>query len=263
VKHPSWTTALITAALAFGLAACAGMQRAEWNVLSADPVPETGFIAEPEQLDFETLAPFQGMWSSPEVDWRKFRKLYVAPVDTGHLLPMSLWDKTNIRESKVESYDVFVQAIELRERVEDAFRDDPQKHFTVLDDASQIDEQTVVLELSLVQLVPNKAILGVIGIGAWAMPLEIGIPLATLTAFISHGSIAIEGDVRGAGSDQVLMTFADRENGKMRVIDLRSLTWYGNAHESMDEWADALVELANAPPGHKVKHAGFFTFMPW
>jgi uncharacterized protein DUF3313 len=263
VRHSRWTTVLVTAALAFGLAACASIHRAEWNVLSADPAPESGFIDRPEQLDFETLAPFQGMWTSPEVDWRKFPKLYVAPVDTGHLLPMSLWDKTNIRESKVASYDVFQQAIELRERVEDAFRNDPQQHFIVLDDASQIDEQTVVLELSLVELVPNKAILGVVGIGAWAMPLVIGIPLATLTAFIAHGQIAIEGDVREAGSDQVLLTFTDREIGKMRVIDLRSVTWYANAHESMDEWADALVELANAPPGHKVKHAGFFTFMPW
>jgi hypothetical protein len=205
---------------------------------------------------------FARMWTSRKTDWRRFSKLYVAPVDTTHRVADSLWDELNIRRGQV-SADRERQAEELRSRVADAFRDDPQKHFVVLDDPSEIDPDTAVLELSLVELVPNKAILGAIGLGAWAAPLEIGIPVATLTAFVARGSVAVEGDVRDGGTGKVIAMFADRETGRMRVIDLRSLTWYANAHETMDEWADALVELANQPRGRPPRHDSLFTFMPW
>jgi hypothetical protein len=31
----------------------------------------------------------------------------------------------------------------------------------------------------------------------------------------------------------------------------------------MDEWAEALVEIANDPPGERPRHDSLFTFMPW
>ena len=238
------------------------MRRAEWKVLAADPAPDAGFLLAPERLEpTPDLAPFDRMWTSDETDWRHFSKLYVAAVDTSHRVDDSLWDKFNIRYSKVD-WDREQQAMELRERVADAFRDDPAKHFVVLDDASEIDGDTLILQMSLVELVPNKAVLGAIGLVAWGAPLEIGIPVATMTAFVARGSIAMEGELRDGGTGEVIAMFADRETGRMRVIDLRSLLWYANAHETMDDWANALVGLANQPE-HKVKHASLFTFMPW
>jgi hypothetical protein len=249
--------------LALSLGGCASMQRAEWRVLAADPAPDAGFLAHPERLSaMPDRSAFGRMWTSRKTDWRRFGKLYVAPVDTSHRIDDSLWDSLNIRHGKV-AWDRERQADELRDRVAEAFRDDPQKHFVVLDDPSQIDADTAVLELSLVELVPNKAVLGAIGLAAWGAPLEIGVPVATLTAFTARGSVAVEGDVRDAGTGNVVAMFADRETGKMRVIDLRSLTWYANAHETMDGWADALVELANEPRGGPPAHDSLFTFMPW
>ena len=260
-----WRTTLSVALAALALTACASYQRAEWKVLAADPTPSAGFLQQPEKLtDSPALTAFDRMWSDSQTDWRHFTKLYVAPIDTSHTLPVGLWDKINIRHSKVAERDLAVQGEELRERIEDAFRDDPEKHFVVLDDPRDIDGDTAILNLSLVELVPNKAILGVIGLAAWGAPLEIGIPVATLTAFIARGSIAMEGEMRDGGTGEVLAMFADRETGKMRIIDLRSLTWYGNAHEMMNDWANALVEIANTPPEHKPpRHSSLFTVMPW
>ena len=249
--------------LALSLGACASIQRAEWQVLAADPAPDAGFLPKPERMTPNPdRTAFDRMWVSHARDWNRFTKLYVAPVDTSHVVDDSLWDKLNIRYPAVP-HDRERQAQELRERVEDAFRDDPRKRFEVLDDPSEVDADTAVLELALVELVPNKAVLGAIGLGAWAAPLEYGIPVATLTAFVARGSIAMEGDVRDGGTGKVIAMFADRETGKMRVIDLRSLTWYANAHETMDAWADALVQMANEPPGYQPEHDSLFTFMPW
>ncbi len=246
------------------LAACATVRRAEERVIGADAAPSAGFATPHEMLTPppHALAPFDRVWVSRASDWRKLPKLYVAPVDTTHVLDGSLWDALNVRHSKVP-LDREEAARALRERVDAAFRADPSHRFEVLDRPDQIDEDTAILELALVELVPNKAILGAIGLAAWAAPLEIGVPVATATAFVAHGSIAMEARVRHARSGRVIAMFADRETGKMRIIDLRSLTWYGNASEVMYEWADSLIALANARRDDEVKHEPLFTWRPW
>jgi hypothetical protein len=57
--------------------------------------------------------------------------------------------------------------------------------------------------------------------------------------------------------------FADREAAKTRVVDLEAVTWYGQARESMNDWADQLVLLANTPKDVKVEDSSAFTLMPW
>ena len=49
----------------------------------------------------------------------------------------------------------------------------------------------------------------------------------------------------------------------MRVVDVRSMTWYGNVHEIFVDWSMALVELSNTPPDVQVKHSAYFTLQPW
>ena len=239
------------------------MRHTEEKVLAADPAPAAGFVDEPEKLEPQSEdAPFSQMWLSPERDWARYPKLYVAVVDVSHVLEMSWWDKLNIRKSKVE-YDLVVVADELRDDLIEAFRDDPRHHFELVDRPEDVDADTAQLEVAIVELVPNKAILGAIGLAAWGAPLEIGIPVATATAFVAHGSVAMEARVRDGKTGEVIATFADRETGKMRVIDLRSLTWYGNALEDFRGWAEGFVALANEERGAQVRHSAYFTLKPW
>ena len=255
--------ALHALVIAIALIGCASLRGAEEKALAADPAPDAGFVAEPENLERQSDGmPFDRMWLSPERDWAHYPKLYVAVVDVHHVLEMSWWDKVNIRKSKVE-YDLMVVADELREDLIEAFRDDPQHHFEIVDDPAQVDADTAQLEVALVELVPNKAILGALGLAAWGAPLEIGIPVATATAFIAHGAVAMEARVRDGRSGEVIATFADRETGKMRVIDLRSLTWYGNASEDFQGWANGFVGLANTDRPEQVRHSTYFTISPW
>jgi len=235
----------------------------EEKVLAASPAPDAGFLEDPNKLaPHPERAPFDRCWWADDFSWANYDKMYVAAVDTHHLLGMNVWEQINIRSIDIKK-DVAELAVQFHDIVEKAFADDPRHHFQMLQDPKEIDAHTLVIQLALVQLVPNKAALGVLGTAAWAAPLAIGIPVGTVAAFADQGSIAFEGRARDGGTGQVVAMCADREVGPARVVDFRSMTWYGSADQIMDQWAEQLVELANTPREVRVKHAAYFTLMPW
>ena len=75
--------------------------------------------------------------------------------------------------------------------------------------------------------------------------------------------MAIEGRVRDAKTGKVMAMFADREAAKTRVVDVEAITWYGQARESMNDWADQFVLLANTPKDVTVEDSSAFTLLPW
>ena len=251
----------LCAALALG--ACASAEKLEEKVLAASPAPDSGFLQDADKMTpHPDRSPFDRAWLAPGFSYDHYTKMYVAAVDTHHVLSMSIWEQINIRSIDVKQ-DIADIANEFHQDVEKAFTDDPKHHFEVLHDPKQIDDKTLVVQLALVELVPNKAALGVLGTAAWAAPLAIGIPVGTLAAFTDQGSISFEGRARDGGTGDVVAMCADREIGPMRVVDFRSMTWYGNAHEIVARWAETLVQLANTPPDTKVEHAAYFTLSPW
>ena len=74
---------------------------------------------------------------------------------------------------------------------------------------------------------------------------------------------AIEGRVLDSDTGQVLVMFADREKAKTRILDLQAITWYGHANESIGDWAQQLVQLANTPKDVKVEASSPFRLRPW
>jgi hypothetical protein len=151
-------------------------------------------------------------------------------------------------------------ANEFRQTVIDAFRNAPTNRMKVVDEAG---ENAVILELAITELVPSKAFLATIGLAAWAAPLEVGVPVGAAATFAETGWMAIEGRVRDAATGRVVVMFADREQSKIRVLDLQSLSWYGHARESMHDWAGQLVTLANTPHQFKVEDSSAFALRPW
>jgi len=245
------------------LSGCTTEHELEGKVIGASPAPDSGFLEKPEMMvPHPARDPFDRSWVSQNLDWANYDKLYVAPVDTTHVLKQSLWDKVNLREHAVKD-DIAELGLEFRRRIVEAFRDDPKHHFQIVDDPKAIGEHGVVLEVALVELVPNKAGLGLLGLAAWAAPLEVGVPVATAAAFADRGSVAFELRARDAPTGDLIAMAADRETGAMRVIDLRAITWYGNAHEIFGQWAEAMVALANTPSSEQVKHSDYFTPLPW
>lgn len=255
--------ALACVGLCLALAGCASTKGAEEKVLAASPAPDAGFLENPERMKPNPdRAPFDRYWLSPEFQWKRYTKMYVSAVDTRHVLEMSLWDSINVRTIDVKK-DIADLAVEFHDDLEKAFRDDPLHHFQVLSDPNEIDDKTLVVQSALVEVVPDKAGLAILGTAAWAAPVALGVPLGTFAAFADQGSISFELRGRDGGTGEVVGMCADRESGPMRVLDLRTMTWYGNAHQILLDWSNELAELSNTPHDVQVKHSAYFTLKPW
>jgi len=251
------------AAAVLWLAACATTEKVEEKVLKASPAADSGFLENPERMEtHRERAPFDRYWLAPTFDWRHYSKLYVAAVDTTHVLQMTLWQKLNVRTIDVKK-DIADLALEFHDDLENAFRRDPQQHFLVVEDPTAIDDHTLVIQTALIEVVPNKAALAALGTAAWAAPVAIGVAVGTFAAFADQGSVAFELRGRDGASGEIVGMCADREVGPMRVLDLRSMTWYGHAHQIFLDWSGELVELSDTPHDVQVKHSAYFTLMPW
>ena len=75
--------------------------------------------------------------------------------------------------------------------------------------------------------------------------------------------MAFEAKIVDGADGQVLAMVADREQGKVAPLNLRALTWYGEANVIIDEWAGQFVQVANKRPGETVKDSSPFTLKPW
>ena len=204
--------------------------------------------------------PFDRAWVQDGFRVGNYHSVVVASVNTDHALARSTWARINVREFAVER-DLAEIADEFQKTMIDVFRNHPDNHFRVVDPPG--DDQTLVLELAITELVPSKAFLATIGLAAWAAPLQVGVPVGAAAAFAQSGWMAIEGRVRVGENGPVVVMFADREQAKMRVVDVQALTWYGHARESMRDWAGQLVLLANTPHEFKVEDSSAFTLLPW
>lgn len=233
------------------------------KVLKASPAPDSGFLENADQMsEHRERAPFHRVWVDPSYSADHYQSIVVERVNTDHALAQSTWAKANVRNlmPKDVKDDLTMIAGEFREAVIRKFHDSQPNRFAIVD-APQGD--SVIFELAITQLVPGKAFLGTVGLAAWAAPAPVGVPVGMAAAFAQSGWTAIEGRVRDAKTGKVMAMFADREQSKTRVVDVQALTWYGHARESMDDWADQFVLLANTPKDVKVEDSSAFTLMPW
>ena len=62
------------------------------------PAPDAGFIEHPERQTQRADLPFQKVWVEPGVDFKHYRALIVAPVNTQHMLKMDWLHKMSSAE---------------------------------------------------------------------------------------------------------------------------------------------------------------------
>lgn len=230
----------------------------------ADGILKAG-SREPVLLDGKQLRPggarypFQGVWTRDGMRLEQYQRLYVAPVDTSHLRASSLWDRLSLRGYAVER-DAVGLAVEAREIVMAVFRDDPARRFTVVDEAGK---GTLVLRLAIVELVPSKAWLATIGLGAWAAPVPVGVPVGLAAVVAQRGYTGIEGTIEDGATGEPLMLFADREANKVRPVDLQSLSWYAHSRESLRDWAAQLHAVLTTPSEQPIGDEHGYRWRPW
>ncbi|MHC4137340.1 MAG: DUF3313 family protein [Planctomycetota bacterium] len=215
-----------------------------------------GFVDASRLKKDETL-PFHGAWRNPDADLTDYDKIWIAPVDTSHLLKMDLWKEGEAGASGQFEDDVRKIAVKVREYLSEAFREPPEgveSRFTVVDEPKGA--KTIKLEFAIVEIVPSKAILEA---ASWAMPYGTGLLLSPFNT----STAAMEGRFTGANSGQVILAFADREGEKLRPVDLGGFTWYTHARGIMMDWARQLIQVANQKPGEKIEDTKVYTIKPW
>ncbi len=210
------------------------------------PAPDSGFLSDPEKMAAEERFPFDRIWYDGETDFQRYTEIMILPVNTEFLMEMPWWEEVSFPGDRRAGAREL--GFRLQTRVFDAFQADPNKRFTpIAFAAKEPDETTLVLEMALVDLVPTRPVLSVLG-----GPTGLG-----------KGSLAIEGRFRDAHTGEVVAMFADREEAQRSLVNVKDLTWYSHAKAIINEWADQLVAVTNAGPEGVVERKPRFTLKPW
>lgn len=218
----------------------------------AAPGHGAGFVDEARMTAPADL-PFQKAWIDPSVDWERYRRIRIAPVDTSHLSEME-WAKQVDKQEKLRE-DAGKLAAYAQEIFQRAFREDPRHRFEVVDQAT---DGTVVFELALVEVIPSKIALNTLCYAPF-----LGTAVRIFRGMKHRSTVAFEARLRDAVTGAVIAQFADREAEKAAVINVKDVTWYGHAESILAEWARQFVRVFNREPGEAVKDSQPFTLKPW
>ena len=223
--------------------------------LKARPAEGTGYVPM-QQLAQDPHLPFNKAWIKPGADWRLYRTIYIAPVNTDYLMRANWWQET-IRADQMRQ-DVQNMAIFMRTQFPLAVQNDPRRRLRVV---ASPEKGSLTLEMAITELVPGHVLLNVIKV---AGPYGSGLAASALERGTdAQSTVGFEARVKDTDSGQTLAMFADREYATARPIDLKGFTWYGNAEDIVKEWAKQFVEIANRRPGEIIKPASTFSLMPW
>ncbi len=222
----------------------------------AAPAPSVGF-ADPALMKNDPNVPYNRFWAKPGLDLNSYNKIYVAEINTAYMLKMTDWQKGE-RQGEIEK-DVQTIASYARESIKKAIREDPKHHFQVVDSPSK-DPHTLICEVALIELVPSKVVLNLLGY----TPFYVGTGITVArTVANDKSTVAFESRTRDAATNEVVMLAADREAEQYAPIDLRGLTWYSDAEGIIDDWSRQYVQVTNAKPGEKVAGYSTFRLLPW
>jgi hypothetical protein len=223
--------------------------------LKAKPAAGAGYVPM-EQLAKNPDLPFDKAWIKQGADYNRYHTLYIAPVNTEYLKRADWW-KESLRTEQIQQ-DVQNLATFMHTQFVNAFQNDPQHRLRVV---TSPEKGSLTLALALTELVPSHVVLNALKL---AGPLGSGLAVSALeTGTDAKTTVAFEARVKDTSTGQTVAMFADREYATVRPIDLKGLTWYGNAEDIIKEWAKKFVEVANRRPGEIVKPASSFSLLPW
>jgi hypothetical protein len=224
----------------------------------AEPVKSTDFVVE-EMMDKPDDLPFHKVWKRTGSSLDDYNEIYITPVSTTHLKENGWWKGLGLKD--VEK-DVDKIADYMRDTVIQSFKNDSEARFQVV---SVPGPRTLIMELAITELVPNKAgfeaALTAASMGTGA--LAVSAASAGGKSFGSKSSVAFEMRLRDGGTKNVVGMVADREAEQASPINVKNFTWYGHIYAIIDNWADQFVQISNRHPGEVISDTPAFTFKPW
>ena len=223
--------------------------------LKAEPAAGAGYVPM-EQLAKNPNLPFDKAWIKQGADYNRYHTIYIAPVNTEYLKRADWWKESG-RTEQIQQ-DVQNLATFMRTQFINAFQNDPQHRLRVV---SSPEKGSLTLALAITELIPSHVVLNALKL---AGPFGSGLAVSALERGTdSKTTVAFEARVNDTNTGQTVAMFADRQYATVRPIDLKGLTWYGNAEDIIKEWAKQFVEIANRQPGEIIKPASSFSLLPW
>ena len=222
--------------------------------LKAAPSKGAGFVPT-EQMGPQADLPFQKVWFKKDVDFTRYKSIYIPPVNTKYLLESNWWQQ-NFRQGQMQE-DLATMAQYMRDEFKTAFANDPSRRYQVVE-APQKDSLT--LELALTELVPSNVALSVLEYAPYGGGTAVRVMERATGA---ESTVAFEAKMKDSGTGDILAMFADRQVKKIRIIDFKAFTWYAHGREIIREWAEQFVKLANKRPGEVIEGSSAFTLKPW
>jgi hypothetical protein len=199
--------------------------------------------------------PFQKVWFKKDVDFTRYKSIYVAPVNTKFLLESNWWQQ-NFRQGEMQA-DLAMMAQYMQDEFKTAFANDPSRRYQVVEAPQQ---DSLILELALTELVPTNVALSVLEYAPYGGGTAVRVMERATGA---ESTVAFEAKMKDSGTGDILAMFADRQVKKIRIIDFKAFTWYAHGREIIREWAEQFVKLANQRPGEVIEGSSAFTLKPW
>lgn len=235
--------------LVLALSSC----RTAKSVVAAVEVKPSTFLDHAAELkEVRARSPFLGNWWNPDKKMakalEKAKKIHIAPVLHSHVRPMEgVIPKIEYgswrRDRNLPSLAKYT-----RKKFIQVFRDAKSPRFAVADEP---DKDAVILELSLLEWVPNTYTGFTIREVVDWVTFD-GVAAVTLKG--TRGLIAIEGRLLEPTSGKSFFEFADKEIGKtVLILPIQEFFPSGQAHFAITEWAKQLEELLRTKSDVKVK----------
>ena len=211
----------------------------------AKALPDAGFLDQPQLLQPNKQIPFNAAWIKDDADLLSYKKVYVAPVDTTHLLKLDWWQRASLQPGDQQKWADDL-ANYFRDKMKAQFTDDDPNKYQVVDNP---DDETLMIELAIVEVVPTKVWLNTIGY--------------VVAGALDQGETGFEGRLRDGKTKRVIAEFKDHEYGQFDVVSVRDLEWAGHSRHTLQRWSDKLEEICYRQPDQIVSGISPVTLLPW
>ncbi|MDP3920516.1 MAG: DUF3313 family protein [Candidatus Omnitrophota bacterium] len=216
------------------------------------PVADAGFVDSSKLQMAGDVIPFQKAWTKPGYDPKKYTEVYIVPVNIDYLFENSSWK--NLPRGNLIRKDAGELATYMHGTFIETLRKDPNHRLKVV---TLPTKNTVILELAITELVPNKIALKTAGLTSLARVGRKALALG------NESSIAFEARFRDYETWEVVALITDREKAKLNIVNIKNFTWYAHVRSIIDEWAEQLVDVLNKTPESTVRDSRKFEIKPW
>ncbi len=198
--------------------------------------------------------PFEMAWIKPGVNWAKYRKVYVGPVETKYLLQSDEWQELG-RNGDIQK-DIRKLAQYTRGVFQQAFLTDPQRRYQI-SYSLQPSPDLLRVEMALTELTPNKIFLKAAGY----------VPLYGLAAKAvnqtNRSYVSMEMRLKDGRTGEVIAKLADKKSEPFTFVNVDQMSLYGFAEDRIQQWSVKLVEMLNRKPGTVVEKSSSINLKPW